>query len=186
VGLPFVFQQHSTAGLELAFARTAQHDLVVEGHDQVSLVAAVGNTPRGQPDAVAAGALDAACRRLDLGRYDFDRPDADAHARGDGAERLAALLRTLAGIADDLDGVLVDHQRRAGLDPFRGLAHFQVERVLVLSRLCHVCPVCGRSGPCPRCFPNKVRSYRVLILTKFRSCFGMPNMQLSRSARRSW
>ena len=56
--------------------------------------------------------------RADFRRDDFHGPDAVAHLRGDRAERLAAALRALAGIADDLDDVLA--QRDGGLAGLRG------------------------------------------------------------------
>src|SRR5208283_5484290 len=64
-----------------------------------------------QADAVAARAGDATCRRTDFRRNDFHRPHAVAHARGDGPERLAATLRPLAGVAYDLDHVLLERDR---------------------------------------------------------------------------
>jgi hypothetical protein len=92
--------------------------LFVESDDQVGLVAHVGDVLRPQADADAAGALALSRRRLDLGRDDFDRPDAVTHLAADQAEDLPAFLRALAGIADDLDDMLVDFSR--ALRSFRG------------------------------------------------------------------
>ena len=103
---PHALEQDRAAGLELAGTHAADQHLLVERHDQIGLVAAVGDALRADPDPVAARAGDAARRRLDLGRDDLDGPDAVAHSRGDRAQGLAAALRALAGIADDLDDVL--------------------------------------------------------------------------------
>ena len=88
-------------------ADPAQQDLLVEGNDKVGLIAAVGDVTGADPDAVAAGSLDAACRGLDFGWNDFDRPDAVALAGGDCGERLAAFLRPFSRIADDFDNMFV-------------------------------------------------------------------------------
>ena len=73
-------------------------------------------------DPDAAGAGDAARRRLDLGRDDLDRPDAVAAARGDRGQRLAAALRAFARVADHLDDVLGEdlHALGAGWTGFDG------------------------------------------------------------------
>jgi hypothetical protein len=105
---PHALQQDDAAALQLTAADAPEQDLFVEGNHQVSLVAAVVDGFRSEPDAVAAGTGDAACRRLDLGRNDLDRPDAVAHPGGDRAQRLAAALCALAGVADDLHDVLAD------------------------------------------------------------------------------
>ena len=63
---------------------------------KVRLVAAIGDLLRADPDADAARACDAACRRLDLGRDDLDGPDAVAAARSNRRERLPAALRAFA------------------------------------------------------------------------------------------
>ena len=110
---PHVLEQDGAAGLEFLRAHPAQQHLLVEGHHQVGLVAAVGDVAGADADAVAAGAGHAARRRTDLGRNDLGGPDAVAHLRGDRAQRLAALLRALARIADDLDDVLL---QRDGFD----------------------------------------------------------------------
>ena len=103
---PHVLEQDRRAGLELAGAHAAEQHLLVEGDDEIGLVAAVGHALRADADADAGRAGDAARRRLDLGRDDLDGPDAVADARGDRAERLAAALRAFARVADDLDDVL--------------------------------------------------------------------------------
>ena len=89
----------------------AEEHLLVEGHDEVGLVAAVGHALRADADADAARAGDAARRGLDFRGDDLGGPDAVAHAGGDAAERLAAALRALAGVADDLDDVLGERGR---------------------------------------------------------------------------
>ena len=103
---PHVLEQDRAAGLQLARANAAEQHLLVERDDEVGLVAAVGDLARPHADADAGGARDAARRRLDLGRDDLGGPDAVAHPGRDRAERLAAALRALAGIADHLDDVL--------------------------------------------------------------------------------
>jgi hypothetical protein len=103
---PDALQQDRGAGFQLAGAHAAEQHLLVEGHHEVGLVAAVGDAAGAHADADAAGAGHAARRRLDLGGDDLHRPDAVAAARGDGGQRLAAALRALAGIADHLDDVL--------------------------------------------------------------------------------
>jgi hypothetical protein len=103
---PHALEQNDAVGLELAVPHPPEQHLLVEGDHQIGLVAAVGDALRSEPNAVAARARDAARRRADLGRNDLDRPHAVAHARRDGAERLAAALRAFARVADDLDHVL--------------------------------------------------------------------------------
>jgi hypothetical protein len=107
VPAPHAFQQDGGAGLQLAGLHAPDQHLFVEGHHQVGLVAAVGDTLAADADANAAGPGHAACRRLDLGRDDLGGPDAVAHARGNRGQALAAALRAFAGVADDFDDVLV-------------------------------------------------------------------------------
>src|ERR1019366_1874250 len=97
-----------------------QH-LLVERHHQVGLVAAVGDIAGSDADAVAAGAGDAARGRTDFGWDDLRGPDAVAHLRRDRAQRLAALLRAFARIADDFDDVFFQPDRRI---PSRGRLSF--------------------------------------------------------------
>ena len=120
---PHALEQDLRAGLQLAGPHAAQQHLLVERDDEVGLVAAVGHLLRADADADARGAGDAARRRLDFGGNDLGGPDPVARPRGDGAERLAAALRALARVADDLDDVLgqrlpgaqlVGQRRRAG------------------------------------------------------------------------
>jgi hypothetical protein len=94
------------ARLELAGAHATEQHLLVERDDEVGLVAAVGHRLGADADADARCARDAARGRLDLGRDDLGGPDAVAGLRGDRTERLAAALRALARVADDLDDVL--------------------------------------------------------------------------------
>jgi hypothetical protein len=61
----------------------------------------------------AWGALSRTRRRLDFSRDDLHGPDTVAHLAADEAEELAAFLRALTGVADDLDDVLI-HRDRAG------------------------------------------------------------------------
>ncbi len=110
---PHALEQDRGARLELAGAHAAEQHLLVERDDEVGLVAAVGHPLGADADADARGAGDAARRRLDLGRDDLDGPDAVAAARRDRAERLAAALRALARVADDLDDVLGRGSARA-------------------------------------------------------------------------
>ena len=124
---PHALEQDRRAGLQLAGAHAAEQHLLVERDHEIGLVAAVGDALRADADADAARAGDAARRRLDLGRDDLDRPDAVAHSRGDRAERLAAALRALAGVADDLDDVL----RRIAVSRGSCLGDGSVERSAV-------------------------------------------------------
>ncbi len=112
---PHALEQDLRAGLQLAGAHAAEQHLLVERDDEIGLVAAVGHLLRADADADARGARDAARRRLDLGRDDLRGPDAVAAPRRDAAERLAAALRALARVADDLDDVLGQRLRRARL-----------------------------------------------------------------------
>src|SRR5690606_38629410 len=105
---PHALEQDDAAGLELARVDAAEQHLLVERDDEVGLVTAVGDALRADADAVAARTGHAARGRLDLRRDDLDGPDAVAHARGDRAERLAALLRALARVAHDLDDVFLE------------------------------------------------------------------------------
>ncbi len=130
---PDVFQEDRGAGLQFAGAHAAQEHLLVEGHDEVGFIAAVGHFLRADADADAAGARHAARRRLDLGRNDLHGPDAVAAARGDAGERLAAALRAFAGIADHLDDVLGEVLRGfrgsgRGSSAFRSLLALQLGR----------------------------------------------------------
>ena len=112
VGAPHAFQQDDAVGLELLGPHPPEQHLLVEGHHQIGLVAPVGDGARADADAVAAGAGHAARRRPDLGGDDLGGPDAVAHLRRDRAQRLAAFLRALARVADDLDDVLFQPGRR--------------------------------------------------------------------------
>ena len=154
---PDALEHDRRAGLQLAGAHASEQHLLVEGHHQVGLVAAVGDAAGADADADAAGPGHAARRRLDLGRDDLDRPDAVAAARGDGGEALAAALRAFAGIADDLDDVLGQVPGR--LRCWRGSRAGRAGRCrscwLVSSVV--VQPRRTRAGPCSaRWMPNKV------------------------------
>ena len=80
---PDALEQDRAARLQFAGVDASQQHLLVERDREVGFVAAIGDLLRTDADAVAAGAGDAARRRLDLGRDDLDRPDAIAHARRD-------------------------------------------------------------------------------------------------------
>ena len=115
IGPPFVLQQDDATGLEFIVPDPAQQHLLIEGHYQIGLVATVSDTAGCQANAIAAGAGDAARRRLNFGGNDLDGPDAVSHARRDRREGLAATLSALAGIAHDLDNVLVQSHRQLAL-----------------------------------------------------------------------
>ena len=135
---PHVLEQDRGAGLEFAGAYPAQQDLLVERDREVGLVAAIGDLLRAHADADAGGTRDAARRRLDLGRDDLRGPDAVAHLRGNGAQRLAAALGAFAGIADHLDDVLGEGLRFLGRCSRRfadqGLVHDRLVRQVVHAR----------------------------------------------------
>lgn len=85
---PHAFEQDDAVRLELAGVNAAEQHLLVESDDEIGLVAAVGDVLRADADAVAAGAGNTAGWWADFGGDDLGRPDAVAHAGGDGAERL--------------------------------------------------------------------------------------------------
>src|SRR6266540_531336 len=107
---PHRFEQDRAALFQLARADAPEEDLLVERHDEIDLVPAIRDRARAEAHAVAARARDAACRWLDLCRDDLDGPDAVAGFGRDRGERLAASLRALTGVADDLDDVLADRR----------------------------------------------------------------------------
>jgi hypothetical protein len=134
---PSALQENGAARLEFVGAHAAQQDLLVEGDDEIGLVTAVHDAAGRQPDAIAAGAGDAAGRRLNFGGNDLDGPYAEAHPRGDRCERLAAALRPLARITDDLDNMLSDGLRQIGAGrgrPFLPRRRLAV-RILLLAGL---------------------------------------------------
>ena len=135
---PHVLEQDRAARLELPGVHPAEQHLLVERDDEVGLVAAVGDRPRAQPDPVAAGAGDAARRRLDLGGDDLDRPHPVAGAGRDRAERLPAALGALARVADDLHDVLGerDDLPLAGVGAVVGLDRLHRAHRAVTAVLC--------------------------------------------------
>ncbi len=112
---PHALEQDRRARLEHVRPDPAEQHLLVERNREVRLIAAVADAALADPDADAARAGDAPCRRLDLRRDDLHRPDPVAHLRRDRAERLAAPLRALARVADHLDDVLADRDGRFSL-----------------------------------------------------------------------
>jgi hypothetical protein len=114
VRAPLVLQQNDAARFELLGAIPPEQDLLVEGDHQVGFVTAIGDLLGGHADAVSARPGDAARRRLYLGGDDLDGPNAVAHARRDRSEGLAAALRALARVADDLDDMLLERYRFLG------------------------------------------------------------------------
>ena len=114
VGSPFVLQENDAAGLEFVIQDATQQHLLVEGDDQVGLVTPIGNAMGCQANAVAAGAGDAPRRWLNFCGDDLGGPNPVSHPRRDGPERLATPLRPLAGIADDLDDMLLQRHHRFG------------------------------------------------------------------------
>src|SRR5450631_1953994 len=104
---PHAFQQNGAVRLECAGADAAEQHLLVERDYQVGFVAAVGDAAGPQTDAIAAAAGHATGRGTDFRRNDLLGPDAIARLRSDRSEGLPAALRAFAGIADDLDDVLV-------------------------------------------------------------------------------
>ena len=123
---PHAFKQDDAAGLEFAGTHPSKQHLFVEGHHQIGLVAAVGDVVRADTDAVAAGPGHATGGRTNFRRDDLGGPDAVAHARGNRAKRLPAALRSLAGIADDLDDMFAEagHRLAVCLLVFGLLARF--------------------------------------------------------------
>ena len=105
---PLVVDQQDGSGAQRVLVDAAVEHLLVEGHHQVRLVAHVAYGLRAEADADAAGAGAGARRGLDLGRDDLHGPQAVAHLGADGAEQLARRLRSLAGVAHDLDDLLRD------------------------------------------------------------------------------
>ena len=112
---PFVLHENDAAAFQRAGAQTAEQDLLVEGHGEIGLVTAIGDAMGTNPDPVTTGAGDAAWRWLDFGRDDLHGPDPVAHFGGDAGEGLAALLGALSRVADNLDDVLAQLQRRLAL-----------------------------------------------------------------------
>ena len=106
IGAPFVFQQNDCAFFDVFRFDAADQHLLVERHHQIGIVTSVGDAEGADTDAVTAGAGLAARRWFDLSGDDFNSPDAFAHFSGDGAEGLRGFLRTLAGVAEDLNDVL--------------------------------------------------------------------------------
>ena len=80
---PHALEQDRATRLERAGTDASEQHLLVERHDEIGFVAAIGDALRADADAVAARACNAARGRLNLRRDDFDGPDAVAHARGD-------------------------------------------------------------------------------------------------------
>ena len=109
---PHALNQYGATEFEFAVAHAAQQHLFIEGDHELGLVAAVGDASGANPNADAARARDAARRRPDFSRNDLLGPDAIAHLGSDRAQRLAAALRPLAGIADDLDNMLLQRDGR--------------------------------------------------------------------------
>ena len=136
ISTPHAFQQDDAVGLELFVAHPPQQYLLVEGDHQVGFVAAVGHRARSDADAVAARAGHAARRRANFGGNDFRGPDAVAHLRGNRAQRLAATLRTFAGIADDFDDMFLECRCGFSASPGIGLG-FGLPRRFLHSSLCH-------------------------------------------------
>ena len=112
---PFVLHENDAAAFQRTGAQSAEQHLFVEGYGEIGLVTAIGDAMRSNPDAVTAGTGDAARRWLDFGRDNFHRPDPIARFGGDAGEGLAALLRALSGIADNLDDVFAQLHRRLTL-----------------------------------------------------------------------
>src|SRR3989304_5377261 len=74
-------------GARGARAPAPQEDLLVEGDQELRIIAAVADLVAADADAVAARAGDAPWRRLDLCRGDLPRPDVVAHPGGGACER---------------------------------------------------------------------------------------------------
>ena len=105
---PHVLQQDCAARFQLVRTEPAEEHLFVKCDGQVGFVAAIGEAAAGYPDAIAAGALDAARRWLNFRGYDLGRPDTVTKAGGDRAKGLPAFLGPFARVAQDLDDVFVD------------------------------------------------------------------------------
>ncbi len=110
---PHVLEQHDGAWPVGTVLDAGVEDLLVERHHHVSFVAHVGHVLRAHAHADAAGALSRTRGRLDFGRDDLHGPHAVAHLAADEPEQLAAFLCALAGVAYDLDDVLI-HRKRTG------------------------------------------------------------------------
>ena len=182
VAAPHVLEQDDGARFELARLHAAEQHLLVEGDHEVGLVAAVGDGLRADADADAAGAGHAARRRLDLGRDDLDRPDAVAHARGDRRQRLAAALRALARVADDLDDVLGQFDRRAGGGV--GAGEHGVRGAPALRRGGRA-RSCARGGRC-RTGPWRRHRSRWRRSARCRAARGRPSSRARPGGRRPW
>jgi hypothetical protein len=105
---PLAVDEEDRPGSQRPLIDAAVEHLLVEGDDDVGLVAHVGHRLVPEADADSAGPLAGARRRLDLRGDDLHRPDPVPHLGADRSEQLARRLRTLARVADDLDDLLAD------------------------------------------------------------------------------
>jgi hypothetical protein len=138
---PLAFQENVAAGFDLVGPKPCQQDLLVERHDQICLIATVCNRLGCHTNSVAAGSGDAPRGGLDFGRDDLHGPNTVPHPRRDRAEGLAASLRALAGVADDLDDMLLERH-----DPFAARARAALSLFAgYLSYLGHLSPFTSSS-----------------------------------------